>query len=112
MKVTSRIARQGMGCGFESAPPSTVSVMPWQPPQGGKGFQHGRLKVCPGYTTNLPEVKQTAAALAHADLGTLNAFCGGEPTSEMLDALLILRGAHNEVSSWRMTPAKDGGGGG
>ena len=112
MQGTSRIARQGMGCGFEPPPPSTVSVMPWQPPQSSKGFRHARPTVCAGYTTNLPEVNQTAKALAHAEHGALNAFCGGEPTPEMLDAILILKAASSDVQVWRMTPSKDGGGAG
>lgn len=112
MQTNSRIARQGWGCGFEPPPPSTVSVMPWQPPQSSKGYQHGKVLVCAGYTTNLPEVNETVKALAHARHGALAAFCGGEPTEEMLDAILILEGAQSDVDLWRVTPSKDGGGAG
>lgn len=110
MQTNSRIARQGMGCGFEPPPPSTVSVMPWQPPLNSKGYQYGKVAVCAGYTTNLPEVIETAKALAHAKHGALGAFCGGEPTPETLDAILILDGAYSDVQTWCLTPSKDGGG--
>jgi hypothetical protein len=98
MQTTSKIARQGWGCGFEPPAPASVQVMPWQPPQNG--YQHGRVDACVGYTTNLPEVDETAKALALAKLGALDSFCGGTPTPEMLDAILILDGAYSDVRVW------------
>jgi hypothetical protein len=107
MRTTSKIARQGWACGFEPPAPPSVSVMPWQPPQGSNAYQHGRVTVCAGYTTNLPEVVETSKAHALAKLGALDAFCGGPPTPEMLESILILDGAYSDVRTWLLArPAK------
>lgn len=109
METTSKIARQGWACGYEPPAPPTVVVMPWQPPQGRDGYQHGRVNVCVGYTTNLPEVDEAAKALALAKHGALEAFCGGTPTPEMLDAILVLEGAYSDVRVWCLKQSQKGG---
>jgi hypothetical protein len=103
METTSRIARQGLACGFEPPAPATVAVQPWQPPQGRDGYQHDKVEVCVGYTTNLPEVNETTKALALARHGALEAFCEGRPTQDMLDAILILDGAYTDVQTWSLS---------
>jgi hypothetical protein len=110
MRANNQIVRQGMGCGFEPAPPTSVPVMPWQPPMGSKGYQGDRPKICAGYTTSLPEVVEASLAHAHWRHGQLAVFCGGAPTEDLMQAVLILEGAYNAVDLWRVTPANEGGG--
>lgn len=87
----------------------------WQPPDGGvsgRGYRGAELKHCAGYTCNLPEVIEAAITRVHWKVGALVPACGGEqPQEDLMNAILILEGAFNEVEGWLMTPSKDGGGG-
>lgn len=111
MQANDRITRQGMGCGYEPPAPRGVRVMPWQPPPGSKGFAHERPTVCAGYTTSLPEVLEATKARVHWKMGQLGEYLGERAQPELLDSVLILEAEVNSVDVWRITPAKDGGGG-
>lgn len=110
MRTNSQIVRQGMGCGYEPPPPKTVPVLPWQPPLGRKGYQGDPPRVCAGYTTTLPEVLEAVQAHRHWRHGSLEAFCGGKPSEDLMQAVLILESAYNAVELWRVTPIAQGGG--
>jgi hypothetical protein len=111
MNANSQITRQGWACGFEPPAPRHVPVVPWQPPMNGKGFRHARPTVCAGYTTNLPEVRESSQAHAHWKHGSLVAFCGGEtPSEDLMSSVLILESEYGAVELWRVTPIQDGGG--
>ena len=52
---------------------------------------------CPGYTTSLPQVHETARAYGWLERGQIREFCGGEqPTDAMIDCLDILGGSVGE----------------
>ncbi len=80
------------------------------PPLSACGYSGPEPTVCPGYTTSLPEVIETAILRRHWEKGCVAAACGGEPTEEQLMAILIIDGVFADVKHWAMTPAKDGGG--
>lgn len=111
MQNTPSLNRQALGCGYL---PRTdlVQIQPWQPPSGKRGYSGPELTTCAGYTTKLPEVTETAVALAHWKVGAVVAACDGEmPGEDLLNAILVLNGEANCLESWAMTPSKDGGGG-
>lgn len=111
MRTTGKLQRQSLGCGFEAAPPPTVPIMMWQPP--AKAYSGPPPTMCAGYSTNLPEVIEALVARVHWSKGNVAAACDGEqPGEDLLNSILILEGASNDVQQWLMTPAKDGGGGG
>jgi hypothetical protein len=108
MQTTTVDIRRTLGCGFE---PPLDGAVPWQPPSGPLGFQGGRLKICAGYTTNLPEVLEVVTARVHWKHGELRSFCGErKPTEETMHRILVLENAYNGLSNWRSTPKKNGGG--
>lgn len=98
-----------IGCGYE---PALASARPWTPPSSSRlGYKHKLPVLCAGYTTRLPEVLEVARAHANWERGSLQAFCGTEPPSETLVALVeILDIELAQVKRWMMTPSKDGGG--
>ena len=88
----------------------------WEPPSGRAGFRHNRKlpvmpSVCPGYTTQLPQVWEAIRGLKHWSKGSLREFCGGQPTDAMLMAIEIVDAEVNAQQSWSMAPAAEGGGG-
>jgi len=107
MSSTPALQRQHLGCGYLPRLKGRLSV--WQPPSGYKGPD---LTACAGYTANLPEVIEIAKIRLHWKHGNVTAACGGPPQDDVLDCVLILDGEYNALDQWRMTPAKDGGGGG
>lgn len=58
--------------------------------------------VCPGFTTALPEVIETARARAHWTNGELTQFCDGPATQQMLYALETLQSAENLTQRWAL----------
>lgn len=117
MKMNGREQRQYMACGYEPAlDPTRVRLTIWNPPAatatGNVGYRGPNPTVCPGYTTRLPEVQETALLRLHWENGVLRDACGGEtPTEETLSLIVVLQGAYNALQRWVMTPASDGGGG-
>jgi hypothetical protein len=109
MRNTPPLQRQALGCGYE--PRSDRALTIWQPPSGKRGYKGAALTTCAGYTANLPEVIEASVARAHWKNGAVVAACDGEaPSEDLLNSILILDGACNEVEVWAMTPAADGGG--
>jgi hypothetical protein len=108
---TTQIERQYLGCGYEPRG-ELVQVRPWQPPSGKAGFSGPDLETCAGYTTSLPEVREASLARVHWDTGNLSTWCGSDAASEdLLNAIVIIVGASNDVQRWCMTPSAEGGGG-
>jgi hypothetical protein len=107
MQTTSVEQRRLIGCGFE---PPHSAAMPWQPPTGSKGYQHGRPTVCVGYSMNLPEVIEVALARMHWEKGAIESYCQGQPSEQLLDGLAVLDSSVSEMQLWAMTPTKEGGG--
>jgi hypothetical protein len=59
--------------------------------------------VCPGYSTNLPEVIEATRAWLHWDKGAIRAFTGKDPPTEgLIDAVEIVNGAIMESRAWCM----------
>jgi hypothetical protein len=111
METNGKQARQSLGCGYEPRDES-IAVVPWEPPRGEAGYQGDPPEWCAGYTTKLPEVGEVEVMRVHWSKGAMSvALCGEAPNEDLLNAILICEGAHNEVQNWTMTPAKDGGGG-
>jgi hypothetical protein len=108
MSTTTQLQRQALGCGYE---PRTdrVHLTIWQPPGGSHGYSGPPLSACAGYTCNLPDVMEAAVARAHWRNGAL-ALLHPAATDELLDSVLVLDAAYNEVEGWLMTPADKGGG--
>ena len=92
--------RQSLGCGYE---PSASAVAMWSHP----GYTGPAPTVCPGYSTSLPEVLETAVARLHWSKGQ-----NIGDSEDLKDAVLIMEGSYNELQAWLMKPAKDGGGAG
>ena len=107
-KTTGREQRIALGCGYEPPADDRVHLTVWQPPSGDKGYSGPDLTVCAGYTCNLPEVNEIAIARLHWSKGNMPVHATAE---ELLDAIVILDNAYNQLQVWLMTPAKDGGGG-
>lgn len=108
MSTTTPLQRQALGCGYE---PRTdrVHLTIWQPPSGEHGYHGPSLTACAGYTCTLPDVTEAAMARAHWKNGAL-ALAYPSATEELLDSVLVLDSAYNEVEGWLMTPADKGGG--
>lgn len=104
--------RQSMGCGFE---PALGEYGGWEPPSGKLGFRQNKKlvqlpTVCPGYSTNLPEVLEVVRAHRHWQKASLRDFCGGEPNEALLIGIEVLESEINATQNFEMTPEKDGGG--
>lgn len=107
MESTGSLVRRSLGCGYEPPADGRVHLTVWQPPGGEHGFQGQPLTVCAGYTCNLPEVAETSVARVHWSKGNLDAMTAPE---DLLDAIVILEGQHNQLQHWLITPADQGGG--
>lgn len=88
-----------MGCGWETP---VDRARAWQ----HAGDTSAAPKVCPGYTTKLPEVVEIARARMHAKNGMARDFLGGPASENVLRGIEILEGADAEAMCWR---PKDGG---
>lgn len=109
--TTPKLQRQHLACGYEP-PLEDASPVPWGPPRGDVGYSGDTPTVCAGYTTKLPEVREASLARVHWNTGNIGAVFGGDPPGEdILNAIVILESAHNQVERWRMTPVSEGGGG-
>ena len=99
MKSTDPIRRQAMRCGFLPL----VSHVGSMPTVGFPYGDDGRADVCPGYSTSLPEVIDTAEAYPHWKERTLTEWLEGEPpTRETLHGLAVLGNAIGGFERWRM----------
>lgn len=109
MQTTPLTTRQALGCGY--APRSElVRVMVWDNPARDPGGDHP-LTTCPGYTTKLPEVRETSYARLHWKNSQLELWARGEVVDHQLDAITILEASSQGVEAWLMTPKAKGGGG-
>lgn len=64
--------------------------------------------MCPGYTSNLPQVIEAASCYQWWDKGQLTARLGGEqPTTVMVDAIDILHSAVGAVQSKELRDARE-----
>jgi len=100
--MTQQIQRQALGCGYE--PPAVlVPINTWR----HRGYRGPESSVCPGYSTSLPEVLESALARVHWSKG----HSVGD-SEDLLNAIVIMDGAFSELQTWLMTPTKDGGGAG
>lgn len=111
MATTDPITRQAMGCGYEPPAPAGVHVQVWDPlardPEGDRP-----LETCPGYTTALPEVRETSFARLSWKNGELAAWTRGAPVAEQqLAAIHLLDGSSHALEAWLYTPKSKGGGG-
>lgn len=98
--------RQSIGCGYE---PPIERAQTWSPPMGAKAYNGPAPTVCPGYTTSLPEVIETAVARVHWSNGNFDAR--DEQIEDLLNCIIVLDGAYKSVERWLMTPSSEGGGG-
>jgi hypothetical protein len=101
-------SRQLAGCPWAPAVParSLALVRAWS----GLGYAGAPPTTCPGYTTQLPEVIETARARHHWLRGNLAALCGGPAPDALLERIEILDGAARELDAWSVTPRSKGGG--
>lgn len=105
--------RQHMGCGYLL--PLEGDYHGWQPPAAKLGFRQNKKTVrlptvCPGYSTNLPEVLEIVRGHRHWAKASLRDFCGGEPSEALLIGIEVLESEINAVQQFEMTPESEGGG--
>jgi len=111
MQKTPLLNRQLAGCPYAAAP--APALLPMVSPWCGLGYKGPKPTVCPGYTTQLPEVIEGARARLYWSKGELSAFCDGAPPTDALRyAIEIAESAIADVIEWRATPKDRGGGGG
>jgi hypothetical protein len=104
-KMTQPTQRQYLGCGYLPPLDDRTRLTLWQPPRGAQAT------MCAGYTTKLPEVREIQLASVHWESGNIGAAFGGSPPSEdLLNGVVLFKGAKNEVQSWATTPQSEGGG--
>ncbi len=108
MESLSEEQRQLAGCGYAPQPPERLRVFvePW----AGLGYTGPKPTVCPGYSTNLPEVIETARARLHWSKGELLSFTRGTPSEALTTGIEFLEHAANEAHLWSITPRSKGGG--
>ena len=97
METNTLLTRQSMGCGWEVAPLVQIRVSPWT----HAGYTDATPTTCAGYTTKLPEVIEINRARLHWSKGSIEQFCGGEPSELIQRGIEILEGAANEANCWR-----------
>lgn len=99
--------RKTWGCGFEPAATGNLAPFVRVPVPIGCDV---KPTTCPGYTTRLPEVIETARARLHWSKGSLDQFVRGWATEHLIGAIEILEGSSNEVQAWSMAnPQKKAG---
>lgn len=82
MERNTVINRQLAGCGY--LPPPDKDLLPVVRAWNGLGYSGPDPTVCPGYSTNLPEVQEIARAHTHWSKGALMAWLRGQRASEAL----------------------------
>lgn len=87
--------RQWMACAYESP---VDGARAWQSPD----YTGLDLSTCPGYTTSLPEVMETAEVRFYLNKGSLPSLIGGEVTENIRHAVTILESSDNEVVNWAL----------
>jgi hypothetical protein len=103
-RVNSRLVRQTLACGYEPEPPPNIPVLAWT-----FGWSE-KPTVCPGFTTNLPEVVEASRARLHWNKGQLAMRFGGEPTEALLLSIEVLEIEAARCQEWSSTPESQGGG--
>jgi hypothetical protein len=108
MQTQSEAQRQMLGCGFAPQPEEARRkfVSFWD---GGSlpNYKGPKMTVCPGYSTQLPEVIETVRAHRHWSKGAWGVRDLGAPLTLAIE---IFEGAANEFQSWSMTSESEGGG--
>lgn len=109
MHRTPEHMRQEMGCGY--LPPLVAGVVviwdnPARDPSGDTA-----PTTCPGYTANLPEVRETSYARLHWKNSQLAEWARGPVVDHQLDAITVLDASAQHLEAWLMTPKDKGGGG-
>lgn len=105
MQFDAPITRQFAACPFT---PVNVRVkpVPWSP---ATGYAGPAPTTCPGFTTSLPEVVETARGWVHWSKGQLDQFVGpGGATDELLQRIEMLDGAIAEQTSAELSAARGG----
>lgn len=100
MHTTTQTRRQEMGCGFEPPAPRPLVVRPWR----HRAQTGPKATLCPGYTTRLPQVIETARMRFHWQNGAVPRL--SEP---MQRAIEILDGAANELDAFKIKEARERG---
>lgn len=108
MSTRASSTRQLLGCGYE--PPPADALAPMVQPWSGLGYEGPAPTVCPGYSTNLPEVAEVNRAHFHWSKGALG-LLHPAPTDALLRGVEVLDIANGNVRAWLMTPRSKGGGG-
>lgn len=100
-RMTSRAQRAGMACGW--MPESERTGYEFMHPDGAPED----IKVCPGYTVNLPEVNEAARALSWRQDGQLTEFYDGEkPTRPLRDAMDLIAAESKRVERHSLRETK------
>lgn len=105
-EMNGKEARQAMACGHET--PLVNVRPPWSPANMGASHT-GEYTLCPGYTTNLPEIVEVARGRLHWSKGSLPVYC--VPNELIVEGIEILEGSTNEMQEWALRPKAKGGGG-
>ena len=88
--------RQSMGCAYEQPVPG---AQPWAPPSWREDAGMV-LSTCPGYTTELPAVRELVDAFPQWKAGTLTDYLDGQaPTPVALGCLAVLDVAIEEAKA-------------
>lgn len=108
MQDTTVDTRQLAGCPYAPLPPprARALVQPWC----GLGYRGDKPTVCPGHTTELPEVIEVVRAHRHWKVGAIGAVTVLPAPEALLQRIEVFEGACRELESWAMTPASKGGG--
>ena len=103
--MNSAAVRQTMGCGYE---PPIDGARPWTPVMLDASHRL-EYTLCPGYTTNLPEVVEVVRGRLHWSKGSLPVFC--VPNELIVEGIEILEGSTNGMQVWTLRTKAEGGGG-
>lgn len=107
METTQAQIRQTMGCAYE--PPPDEPLRPFVHIAVPAGCEV-EPTVCAGYSTKLPEVIEAARARLHWSKGSLDHFCRGYATQQLLMAIEVHDAAINETQAWSIkNPQKKAG---
>jgi hypothetical protein len=108
MSMQSEAQRQLLGCGFAPQPDESrrMFVGQWK---GGSlpNYKGPTTTVCPGYSTQLPEVIEVVRTHRHWSKGNRQL---DDLNAPMTVAVEIFDSAAAEYQSWAMTSVSDGGG--
>ena len=120
IEQNSEAVRQEMACGYLPASDHRPTFFHSGMVSYDARIGRDEIKTCPWYTTNLPDVIDTAAAYAHyrdgGGLPGVQIRCGGTiPPQALMDGIEILKREQAAVDEWRdkerIRKAKEAGNG-